>query len=839
MQQYLRIKADYPDMLLFYQMGDFYELFYDDARRAANLLDIVLTARGSSAGEPIPMAGVPVHSVESHLARLLKLGESVAICEQMGDPALYRGPVERQVTRIVTPGTVTDDALLEDRNERVLLAILPSEQCVGLATLDLASGRFAVTEIEGLNALASELARIQPAEILYPEGQTLPSAIAAAAPLRERPAWHFAVSAGARRLAEQFGTRDLTGFGCDGLSAAIGAAASLLLYCEETQRRALPHLRGLTVERPGDCIQLDAPTRRNLELTENLKGGRTASLLGVIDTTVTPMGSRLLLRWLRRPIRDVAALRARQHAVAELLARADLEGLRETLRGIHDLERVITRIGLRSARPRDLVRLRMGFAALPGLRSQLQTLDSPRLTELLALLPEFDEPRALLERALADAPPAQIKEGGVIRGGYDTELDELRAIKHNAAQILLEFEARERARTGIQNLRVGYNRVHGYYIELSRSQASNVPQDYARRQTLKGVERYIIPELKAHEDRILSAGERALQRERQLYDALLDELAKSLAELQACAAALAELDLLACFAERAGALDLVAPEFTDREGIDIESGRHLVVEQMSGAAFVANDLQLHDRRRLLVITGPNMGGKSTYMRQTALVVLLAHTGSFVPAARAVIGPIDAIYTRIGATDDLARGQSTFMVEMAETANILHHATERSLVLVDEIGRGTSTFDGLALAWAAADRLARVNRSFTLFATHYFELTRLPEELPNAANVHLDAVEHGHDIVFLHRVKDGAANQSYGLQVATLAGVPREVIAHARERLAQLEAMRPPPAEPSRQLPIFEPRPHPALEALAAVDPDAVTPKEALDKLYALKRLLEG
>lgn len=838
MQQYLRIKADYPHMLLFYRMGDFYELFHDDARRAAELLDITLTARGASAGEPIPMAGVPYHAVEGYLARLIRLGESVAICEQVGDPATSKGPVERKVVRIVTPGTVTDEALLEERRDNLISAITRRGEHYGLATLDITSGRFTVQELSGEEALLSELERLRPAELLLDEEAGL---VVRHASLKRLPPWHFEHDSAKRLLCAQFGTRDLAGFGCETMGPAIGAAGALLQYVQDTQRTALPHLRGLAPEQRDQAVQLDAASRRNLELEVNLGGDNRRTLAGVMDRTATPMGSRLLRRWINRPLRSHAPLQARQQAIAALLDNALFEPLRDRLRGIGDIERILSRIALKSARPRDLTQLRGALERLPALHAQLGELDSPLITELLARIAEYPEVHDLLQRAVIEEPPVLIRDGGVIAGGYDSELDELRAIRENAGQFLIDLESRERERSGIATLKVSYNKVHGYYIEVSRAQSEKVPADYIRRQTLKGAERYITPELKGFEDKALSAAERALAREKALYDALLDTLGEYLAPLQETAAALAELDALNNLAERADALNLSQPHLVDEPGLEIRGGRHIVVEQVMDAPFVPNDILLDDSRRMLIITGPNMGGKSTYMRQTALIVLLAHIGSFVPADSARIGPVDRIFTRIGASDDLATGRSTFMVEMTETANILNNATDHSLVLMDEIGRGTSTFDGMSLAWSCARHLATRLRAFTLFATHYFELTTLPETLPNVANVHLDAVEHGEEIVFMHSVKEGPANQSYGLQVAQLAGVPREVVQRAREKLRELEsssAARADSESPDQQIGLFEAAPpHPLLEALEVLDPDSLSPRDALQQLYRLKELL--
>jgi DNA mismatch repair protein MutS len=837
MQQYLRAKAEHPDALLFYRMGDFYELFYEDARRAAELLDIALTRRGQSAGQPIPMAGVPVHAAEGYLARLLKRGVSVAICEQVGEPVAGRGPMERQVVRILTPGTVTDEALLEERRDTLLAATHAAGGRYGLAALDLSSGRFTVTEVATADALCGELERLQPAEVLVSEDAAAVQGIEPSAALRRRAPWHFDPQTSARLLAEHFGTRDLAGFGCQDLPAAVAAAGALLVYARETQRTALPHVRGLKVERREDSLVLDATARRNLEVEVNLAGGRENTLLHVLDRTATPMGSRCLRRWLARPLRDRPRLRARQQAVATL--REGHESLRDRLRAAGDMERVLARVALRSARPRDLVQLRQALAALPLVRETLGGVDDPHLEDLVRRVTPLPALAERLGRALAESPPPTARDGGVIAPGYDPELDELRALDHDAGRFLAELEARERARSGIPGLRVGYNRVHGFYIELSRAQAASAPADYVRRQTLKGTERYVTPELRAYEDRVLSAREHALARERALYAELLELAASDLPCLQETAEALAELDVLACLAERAVALGLVRPELTTTPGIQVAAGRHPVVEQCASDPFVPNDVALDGERRMLVITGPNMGGKSTYMRQTALIVLLAHTGSFVPAESAVIGPVDRVFTRIGAADDLAGGRSTFMVEMTEVANILHNATPESLVLVDEVGRGTSTFDGLALAWACAEHLAREVGAFTLFATHFFELTALPEGTPGIANVHLYAVEHGERVVFMHAVKEGPASQSYGLQVAALAGVPPAVIARARQRLGELETRQADESPPRHQLDLFARPEHPVLDALRSLDPDGMSPREALEALYRLRGMAGG
>ncbi len=849
MRQYFAAKADYPDTLVFFRMGDFYELFYDDARKAARLLDITLTQRGSSAGAPIPMAGVPYHAVEGYLARLVKLGESVAICEQIGDPAAAKGLVERKVVRVVTPGTVTDAALLEERRDNLLLAIAAGSSPArggqtgyGIAWVDLSAGRFLLSEVADAAALGAELARLTPAETLVGEDVAWPAFVTALPGLRKRAPWHFDGATAQRELARFFGTRDLSGFGCDGLPLGVAAAGALLAYVEETQKAALPHLAGLAVENADETIALDAATRRNLELDAHASGNREFTLLGVLDRTITPMGARSLRRWLHRPLRERGVLRRRQQAVDALIEQRSHEGLREILRGIGDLERILARVALRSARPRDLSTLRDGLALAPQLRAALADRDSPLLHELVDRLGEHAQTAAHLADALVESPPLLARDGGVLRTGFDAELDELRLLSTNADQFLVDLEEREKTATGIPTLKVGYNSVHGYYIEISKAQSDKAPAHYTRRQTLKGAERYITEELKGFEDKVLSARERSLMRERALYEGLLDFLQARLGPLQMAASAVAELDVLANLAERAAALGWSRPDLSDAGGIRIIRGRHPVVEQVRSDPFEPNDLDLHDARRMLVITGPNMGGKSTYMRQAALIVLLAHIGSFVPADAATIGPVDRIFTRIGAGDDLARGQSTFMVEMSETANILHNATSASLVLMDEVGRGTSTWDGLALARASAVALATGNRAFALFATHYFELTELAAEFDGIANVHLDAVEYGEQLVFMHAVKEGPANRSFGLQVAALAGLPKAVIAEARRTLHALEAgASPTPAlaatSASPQLGLFGPSlPSAAEDALRAIEPDDLTPREALDALYRLKKL---
>ena len=842
MQQYWRLKNQHLDQLMFYRMGDFYEIFYEDAKKAAKLLDITLTARGQSAGQAIPMCGIPYHAAEGYLAKLVKLGESVVICEQVGDPATSKGPVERQVVRIITPGTVSDEALLDERRDNLLAAVLGDERLFGLAVLDITSGSFSVLEIPGWENLLAELERLNPVELLIPDDwpQGLPAEKRRG--VRRRPPRDLERDSAFKSLCQQFATQDLKGFGCENLTLAIGAAGCLLAYAKDTQRTALPHLRSLRHERLDDTVILDGASRRNLELDVNLAGGRENTLQSVVDRCQTAMGSRLLSRWLNRPLRDRSVLEARQESIACLLERYRFENLQPQLKEIGDLERILARIGLRNARPRDLARLRDALAALPELQQAMTFLEAPHLGALAQSIRTYPELAELLARAIIDNPPAVIRDGGVLKTGYDAELDELQSLSENAGQYLMDLEIREKARTGLANLKVGYNRVHGYFIELPSKQAESAPADYIRRQTLKGAERFITPELKEFEDKALSAKSRALAREKLLYDELLEHLIGHLADLQDSAAALAALDVLSNLGERALTLDLNRPRFTDEPCMRISQGRHPVVEQVLSTPFVANDLNLDDATRMLIITGPNMGGKSTYMRQTALIVLLAHIGSFVPAASCELSLVDRIFTRIGSSDDLAGGRSTFMVEMSETANILHNASDRSLVLMDEVGRGTSTFDGLSLAWSAAECLAGL-RAYTLFATHYFELTVLPESEPLVANVHLNATEHNERIVFLHHVLPGPASQSYGLAVAQLAGVPTPVIARAREHLARLETTSLPheiprsePGKPAAPLQndLFATLPHPILEELAKINPDDMTPRRALELLYSWK-----
>lgn len=855
MQQYLQLKAQNPDILLFYRMGDFYELFYDDAKKAAALLDISLTKRGASAGEPIPMAGVPYHAVEGYLAKLVALGESVAICEQIGDPATSKGPVERKVVRIVTPGTVSDEALLPERQDNLVAAIYEEKGTFALATLDMTSGRFLITELANKEALSAELQRVQPAEILYPEDFSAATILNNYKGLRRRPVWEFELVTAIQLLNRQFGTQSLAGFGVEKAVVALCAAGCVLHYAQETQRTALPHINSIHLSQNSDTVLLDVATRRNLELTQNLAGGTEATLAAVLDKCVTPMGSRLLKRWIHQPIRDLEKLKKRQDTINTLQKNERIEVLQPLLQNVGDMERILARVALRSARPRDLTRLRSALAQLPELVKNSQNLTAS-LDSLLAQIGDFSDLHDLLERAIIETPPQLIRDGGVIAEGYHAELDEWRQLSEGATQYLENLEIREREATGIDTLKIGYNAVHGYYIQISQGQSHKAPIHYVRRQTLKNAERYIIPELKTYEDKVLKSKGAALALEKQLYEELFDLMMPRLGELQLAAMVLSELDVLTNLAERAQSLNYVRPQFSLQRGVNIKGGRHPVVEQMMKDPFIANPVFLNAQRHLLVVTGPNMGGKSTYMRQIALISLMAYIGSFVPAESAEIGAIDRIFTRIGASDDLASGRSTFMVEMTEMANILHQATENSLVLIDEIGRGTSTYDGLSLAWACAEWLAKKTQSLTLFATHYFELTSLPNQLKGVANVHLDAREHNDTIAFMHTVQEGAASKSYGLAVAALAGVPKQVIQLAKQRLAHLEeiSQQTKTAHESLQTDLFElaldetpvaqnthtqSLPSEVEVALADIDPDELTPRQALDELYSLKKLLKG
>lgn len=839
MQQYLKLKAENPDILLFYRMGDFYELFYDDAKKASQLLDISLTKRGASAGEPIPMAGVPYHAVEGYLAKLISLGESVAICEQIGDPATSKGPVERKVVRIVTPGTVSDELLLEDRKDNLLAAIWHEATGYGYATLDISSGRFYAFECDNQASMQAELQRTNPVEVLYPEDFKPMILIENRHGLRRRPLWEFDLNTAKQQLNMQFGTKDLIGFGVEQSTQALKAAGCLLQYVKDTQKTALPHIRSIIKQSHDAFIILDAATRRNLEITENLSGGHDNTLAAVLDNSQTAMGSRMLKRWLHAPIRDLMVLNQRQTSIAEL--QQHYHDIQPLLKQIGDIERILARLALHSARPRDFARLRDSYNILPVLQQNLKVLHNPYLIALAHDINTFDDIATLLNNAIIEAPPVLIRDGGVIAPGYNTELDELRTLSAGATNYLDQLEIRERQALGIDTLKIGFNAVHGYYIQVSRGQSHLVPIHYTRRQTLKNAERYIIPELKEYEDKVLTSKGRALALEKALYEELFDLLLPQLAILQKSAESLAELDVLTTLAERADTLNYSQPQLVTDKGIYIEQGRHPVVEQVLAEPFIANSLLLSHQRRMLIITGPNMGGKSTYMRQAALITLLAYIGSFVPASQATIGPVDRIFTRIGASDDLASGRSTFMVEMTETANIMHNATENSLVLMDEIGRGTSTYDGLSLAWACIEALANQTKAMTLFATHYFELTQLPESIAAVYNVHFDAIEHDNTVAFMHTVADGAASKSFGIAVAGLAGVPTPILKRAKQKLKELEVLSKNSLHShvdSSQLTLINEVEESEVEiALKSIDPDSLTPKQALEVLYKLKNLL--
>jgi DNA mismatch repair protein MutS len=844
MQQYLRLKAQHPDKLMFYRMGDFYELFFDDAEKAARLLDITLTRRGASAGEPIKMAGVPHHAAEQYLAKLVKLGESIAICEQVGDPNTSKGPVAREVTRIITPGTLTDAALLEDKHDCILLALITHETTLGLAWLNLAAGQMRVMETT-VHHLASELERLKPAEILLPESITLPSILDGQWVLKRLPTWQFDLDSAFRNLTKQFETHDLSGFGCDDLQTSLCAAGALLEYTRLTQGANITHLTALQVEQDNIYVRMDATTRRNLEISETIRGEKSPTLLSLLDTCSTNMGSRLLRHWLHHPLRNHAAIQHRLDSVSALIGKNEQSAylaVRERLRHIVDIERITARIALKSARPKDLSGLRDSLGQLPEIGIVVSNCVTELISQLMQTMVPDNALVKLLEKTLREDPNTLLREGGVIADGYDAELDELRSLQNNCGEFLLQLEIREKERTGIPTLKVEYNRVHGFYIEVTHAYSERIPDDYRRRQTLKNAERYVTPELKTFEDKALAAKDRALAREKFLYDTLLDTLSQHINQLQQIASSIAAIDVLATFAERAQSLNYNAPIFDKVAVIEIESGRHPVVENQV-ENFVTNNVQLgacnSAMQKMLIITGPNMGGKSTYMRQIALITLLAHCGSYVPSQTARMGVLDQIFTRIGAADDLASGRSTFMVEMTETANILHNATAQSLVLMDEIGRGTSTFDGLALAYAIACHLLKKNQSYTLFATHYFELTKLEAEFRQAKNVHLEAIEHKHHIVFMHKVSEGAASKSYGLQVAKLAGVPAPVIKAAKKHLIKLES-----TEKKPQLELFStiseifeetPPQHPVVEMVETMKPDELSPRQALEKLYSLKK----
>ena len=844
MQQYLGIKQDHPNDLVFYRMGDFYEMFYDDAKDASQLLDISLTSRGQSGGQPVPMCGIPYHAAEGYIAKIVNAGRSVAVAEQIGDPATSKGPVDRKVVRVVTPGTLTDEALMDANRDHLLTAVCQLHETYGIASLDMSSGRFTLVEADTADQLQTQLQRLRPAELLFEETSNVIDHIQEWACRRSQPSWNFAYDTAQRLLCSQFNTRDLSGFGCDAMKAAVCAAGCLLNYAKDSQKGDLPHLRNLQVELPQDTLILDGPSRKNLEIDHNIQGGEHFTLASALDTTATPMGGRLLRRWLNNPLRDIKVLEQRQKFITQAIASDNPEELQQCLKPIGDMERILSRIALRSARPRDLSRLCVSLNALPEIQTVLRSLESTTARSLATSINEFPTIVDLLTRAIVDNPPVIIRDGGVIAEGYDTELDELRGLSQNAGQFLLDLETQERERTGLSTLKVGYNRVHGYYIEISRLQSGQAPTEYVRRQTLKNAERFITPELKAFEDKALSSKSRSLAREKALYETLIEDLATHLPELQSSSDGICEFDVLTCLAERALYLNLRQPSLTTEPGINITQGRHLVVEQLITNPFVANDTNLSTNASMMMITGPNMGGKSTYMRQVALIVIMAQIGSYVPALEAKIGIVDRVFTRMGSSDDLAGGRSTFMVEMTETANILNNASAKSLVLMDEVGRGTSTFDGLSLAWSCALNLARDIGALTLFATHYFEMTQLADQLHQVENVHLDATEHDDNIIFMHKVLPGPASQSYGLQVAKLAGVPRQVISEARKKLRHLEqneTLSTPKkaAETPIQSDLFSRLSHPIESLLEDNKADELTPRQALDLIYQMQQILHS
>ena len=845
MQQYLGIKHDHPHDLVFYRMGDFYEMFYEDAKQASELLDISLTSRGQSAGQPIPMCGIPYHAAEGYIAKIVNAGRAVAVAEQVGDPATSKGPVDRKVVRVVTPGTLTDEALMQANQDHLLVATFKLQDIYGIASLDMSSGRFAVTEANTADELQTQLQRLRPAELLFDESSEIIDHIQEWPCRRPQASWNFTYDTALRILSHQFNTRDLSGFGCETMHAAICAAGCLLNYAKETQRGDLPHLRNLQIELPQDTLILDGPSRKNLEIDLNIQGGEQFTLAAALDTTATPMGGRLLRRWLNNPLRNIEVLEQRQDFICQMLTSDKTEDLQLGLKPIGDMERILARIALRSARPRDLSRLCASLRALPHIQVSLSPLESKRAQSLANDISEFPATVDLLMRAIVDNPPVIIRDGGVIAKGYDEELDQLRGLSQNAGQFLLDLETQERERTGLSTLKVGYNRVHGYYIEISRLQSAQAPSEYVRRQTLKNAERFITPELKSFEDRALSSKSRSLAREKALYEDLIEDLATQLQQLQQASDGVSELDVLCCLAERAMCLDLNRPSLKLEPGIDIRQGRHLVVEQLISDPFVANDTRLCATSSMMMITGPNMGGKSTYMRQIALIVIMAQIGAYVPALEASIGIVDRVFTRMGSSDDLAGGRSTFMVEMTETANILNNASAKSLVLMDEVGRGTSTFDGLSLAWSCALNLARDIGALTLFATHYFEMTQLSEQLAQVENVHLDATEHDDNIIFMHKVLPGPASKSYGLQVAKLAGVPHQVIDEARQKLNYLEQSEHKQTsaiakntllETPQQSDLFSHLAHPIEALLESHKADELTPRQALELIYQMQHL---
>ncbi|AMA64751.1 DNA mismatch repair protein MutS [Candidatus Arsenophonus lipoptenae] len=840
-QQYLRLKKEYNDILLFYRIGDFYELFFDDAKKASRLLDISLTKRGHSSGQMIPMAGIPYHTVDNYLIKLIKLGESIAICEQIGDTNTNKGGlVERKVVRIVTPGTITDESLLQERQDNLLAAIYQEDHHYGYATLDITSGRFNISEISDISSVRTELHRTSPVELLYPENFIDIQLFENNRGLRRRPLWEFELNSAKQQLNLQFGTQNLIGFGVEDASLALCAAGCLLKYVKDTQRTNLPHIRSIAMIQQKDTVILDTATRRNLELTQNLSGSNENTLLSILDQCMTAMGSRMLKRWLNIPLCNVNSLLNRQQTIIGL--KEYYHELKPLLCQIGDLERIVSRLALRTARPRDLAKMRHAFRQFTGIHFILDKIEFSYLKKLQSRINSFKELQNLLEKAIVDTPPVLIRDGGIIKTGYNSELDELRTLANGASDYLEKLELREKEKLGIDSLKIGFNAIHGYYLQVNRVQSHMVPLYYIRRQTLKNTERYIISELKEYEDKILISKGKALIIEKRLYEELFDLLLPYLSELQTSADALSELDVLNNLAERADTLGYCCPILNKKPGIKIIAGRHPVVEHVINTPFISNSVDLSIHRRLLIVTGPNMGGKSTYIRQVGLITLLAYIGSFVPAEQAIIGPIDRIFTRVGASDNLAAGQSTFMVEMTETANILHNATQNSLILMDEIGRGTSTYDGLSLAWACAENLVKNIKAMTLFATHYFELTDLANKQQGAFNIHFNAIEYNKTISFMHNIQEGAASKSYGLAVASLAGIPNNVIQRAKQKLEELELMYTLSNDKVISDSLIEKTVKNSLEfifeILIKINPNRLTPFQALKLIFRLKEMVK-
>jgi len=861
MRQYLDAKQQHRDAILLFRMGDFYEMFYEDALVAARALDITLTSRSRDAnGGGIPMCGVPFHAVDGYIGRLVKKGFRVAICDQVEDPKKAKGIVKREVVRVVSPGTLTDASHLDAREPSFLMSVAVRGAILGVALLDLSTGEFSAAEYtgpDGVQALADEMAVIKPREIVLSADAERPAIIAASGlPITPVDGWTFDDESARRTLLDQLRAGGLEGFGLDGRHAAVSAAGALVHYLQSTQKVALAHVRAIAYRQHADSLLVDPTTIEHLEILEGSEGGRDGSLLAELDATVTSIGSRLLRAWLLRPLVALEPIRDRLDAVEELAFRTTDRGkFRDAIKAVQDLERLVARAALGIAGPRDLVGLKLSLAVIPRVRTLLDDLQAPLIRSLIAELDDVPDVRSAIEATLVDEPPALSRDGGFTRDGVDKELDELRTISRSGKQIIAEMEERERARTGISSLKVRFNRVFGYYIEISKSNLHAVPSDYHRKQTIAGGERFITPALKEYEEKILGADERIVERELEIFEALRAAVAAEAPRIQASARALASLDVLAALADTAAVNNYTKPQVHDGDELLVIEGRHPVVERRTSAdAFVPNDITLNGTAcQLIILTGPNMGGKSTYLRQTALICLMAQAGSFVPAREAKVPIIDRIFARVGASDNIAKGHSTFMVEMQETANILHTATSRSLVVLDEIGRGTATFDGLSIAWAVAEHLATnaKMRPKTLFATHYHELTDLADATPGVVNFHVSAREWKDDIIFLRKIVPGRSDRSYGIQVARLAGLPLPVIERARAILAALErdeltrggrpSVSGTPTEPQKQLGLFQaPADEKAArlrEKLDGVDIDHLTPMEALTLLAELKKEL--